>query len=90
MSLHKPDLILLDLMMPEMDGFQFVAEVQEHAEWLTIPIIVVTAKELTVNDINRLNGHVERVLQKGISPGGNLLRQICGLVKTCIRQQEIS
>jgi CheY-like chemotaxis protein len=90
MSLHKPDLILLDLMMPEMDGFQFVAEVQEHAEWLTIPIIVVTAKELTVNDIDRLNGHVERVLQKGISPGGNLLRQICGLVKTCIRQQEIS
>jgi CheY-like chemotaxis protein len=88
---HKqPHLVLLDLMMPEMDGFQFVTEIQRHPAWQRIPIIVVTAKDLEPEEIELLNGHVERVLQKGSEQEGNLLRQICGLVKTCIRQQEIS
>ena len=91
MTQYKPDLILLDLMMPEMDGFQFVSEVQQHPEWEDILIIVVTAKDLEPADIERLNGHVERVLQKGTTEkDGNLLRQICSLVKACIRQQELS
>ena len=55
-----------------------------------IPVIVVTAKDLVPADIEKLNGHVERVLQKGTAEkDGNLLRQICSLVKACIRQQEI-
>jgi CheY-like chemotaxis protein len=90
MTASQPHLILLDLMMPEMDGFQFVTEIQQHEKWQKIPIIVVTAKDLDPTEIEILNGHVERVLQKGIEQDGNLLRQICGLVKTCIRQQEIS
>jgi signal transduction histidine kinase/DNA-binding response OmpR family regulator len=85
-----PDLILLDLMMPEMDGFQFVTAMQQNPKWQHIPIIVVTAKDLTPDEINQLNGHVERVLQKGLDHSGNLLRQICDLVKACIRQQEIN
>ncbi len=89
MSLEQPDLILLDLMMPEMDGFQFISELQKLPEWQNIPIIVVTAKDLLPAEIEQLNGHVERVLQKGSGQDGNLLHQICSLIKACLRQQEI-
>jgi len=46
----QPMLILLDLMMPEMDGFQFIDRVRQHKNWRTIPIVVVTAKDLTKED----------------------------------------
>ena len=59
-------MILLDLMMPEMDGFEFVAELRrETRRGATFPIVVVTAKDLTAEDQRRLNGYVERILQKG-------------------------
>ncbi len=60
-----PALILLDLMMPEVDGFGFAAEVQRHPQWQQIPIVVVTAKDLTAEDKERLAGHVGSILQKG-------------------------
>jgi CheY-like chemotaxis protein len=71
-----PDLILLDLMMPEMDGFQFVHEFRKRREWRSVPIIVVTAKELTGADCRLLNGQVERVLQKGAFRRDELLAEI--------------
>ena len=46
----EPDVILLDLMMPEMDGFQLVAEIQKHPAWRRIPVIVLTARDLTAED----------------------------------------
>jgi signal transduction histidine kinase/CheY-like chemotaxis protein/putative methionine-R-sulfoxide reductase with GAF domain len=58
------DVILLDLMMPEMDGFQLVAEMQKHPTWSRIPVIVVTARDLTVEDHARLNSGIEMVLRK--------------------------
>jgi signal transduction histidine kinase/CheY-like chemotaxis protein len=64
MHLERPSLIFLDLMMPEMDGFAFAAEVRRHPEWRSIPIVVLTAQDLTNEDRRRLNGHVEAVLQK--------------------------
>jgi CheY-like chemotaxis protein len=60
-----PDLILLDLMMPEMDGFEFVAELRKSESGRRIPVVVVTAKELSEEDRRRLNGQVRRVLHKG-------------------------
>ena len=60
-----PDLIVLDLMMPEMDGFEFVAELRKSESGRRIPVVVVTAKELTEEDRRRLNGQVRRVLHKG-------------------------
>jgi CheY-like chemotaxis protein len=60
-----PDLILLDLMMPEMDGFEFVAELRKSESGRRIPVVVVTAKELGEEDRRRLNGQVRRVLHKG-------------------------
>jgi hypothetical protein len=59
-----PDLILLDLMMPEMDGFEFAQLMQASEEWKRVPIVVLTAKDITEDDRLRLNGYVERVLQK--------------------------
>jgi signal transduction histidine kinase/DNA-binding response OmpR family regulator len=62
---HVPDLIVLDLMMPEMDGFEFVAELRKSESGRKIPVVVVTAKEITDADQRRLNGHVRSVLHKG-------------------------
>lgn len=80
MGYQQPDLILLDLMMPEMDGFQFLAELRKNPVWNTIPVIVVTAKDLTEEDRNRLNGYVEKVLLKDAAMLDDLLGEIHHLV----------
>ncbi|MBK9605206.1 MAG: response regulator [Betaproteobacteria bacterium] len=72
----RPDIIMLDLMMPEMDGFEFLVEMRGRAEWRDIPVLVVTAKDLTAEERGRLNGDVARVLQKGGSGLDELLAEI--------------
>ena len=62
---HVPDLIVLDLMMPEMDGFEFVAELRKSESGRRIPVVVVTAKEIGAEERRRLDGQVRRVLHKG-------------------------
>ena len=59
-----PDVIVLDLMMPEMDGFEFLDGIRQHADWREIPVLVVTAKDLTSEDRARLNVGAERILHK--------------------------
>jgi CheY-like chemotaxis protein len=59
-----PSLIILDLMMPEMDGFEFVASLHNRPDWRAIPIIVVTSMDISAADRERLGG-VGRILQKG-------------------------
>ena len=59
-----PDLILLDLMMPEMDGFEFLRELRQRPAFADVPVIVVTAKELTAEDIRILSGQTERIIAK--------------------------
>jgi CheY-like chemotaxis protein len=60
-----PDLVLLDLMMPEMNGFEFLEALRARESWRAVPVVVITAKELTDEDRRRLNGGVERVVAKG-------------------------
>ena len=60
-----PDLVLLDLMMPEMNGFEFLEALRAREAWRAVPVVVITAKELTDDDRRRLNGGVERVVAKG-------------------------
>ncbi|HKT08455.1 MAG TPA: response regulator [Gemmatimonadaceae bacterium] len=77
---QRPSLILLDLMMPVMDGCQFAAELRKHDEWNDIPVVVITAKDLTAEDRRALNGDVQGVLQKGAFGREDLLREIRHLV----------
>jgi CheY-like chemotaxis protein len=76
MEHERPCLILLDLMMPEMDGFEFADEVRRRPEWRTIPIIVLTALNLTDEQRQRLNGYVETILQKESDSREALLDQL--------------
>ncbi len=62
---HLPDLILLDLMMPEVSGFDVVDALRANPATRHIPVLIVTAKELTSEDKQRLSGHVTAILQKG-------------------------
>jgi CheY-like chemotaxis protein len=77
---EKPDLILLDLMMPEMDGFEFLERIRGEENWREIPVIVTTAKELDDSDRERLSGEVERVMQKGNYSRDELVREICDVI----------
>jgi CheY-like chemotaxis protein len=72
--------------MPEMDGFEFLAEMHRHDDWKAIPVIVITAKELTADDRARLNGHVIRVLQKGMYSRDELLEQVSRLIAERIQK----
>jgi PAS domain S-box-containing protein len=73
-----PDAILLDLMMPEMDGFEFIAQVRAESRWQRIPVIVVTAKTLTAEDRARLNG--QHLVHKGEYSGKAVLAALDELV----------
>ena len=80
MKRERPSLILLDLAMPEMDGFEFAAEVRRHSEWQSIPIVILTARDLSSEDRHRLNGHVETVLRKHGETSESILEQVRDLL----------
>ena len=71
-----PDVIVLDLLMPEMDGFDFLVEMRQRPEWRDIPVLVLTAKDLSAEDHKRLNGYVEQVMRKSASELSELLREL--------------
>jgi CheY-like chemotaxis protein len=75
-----PDVILLDLMMPEMDGFELVAALQANTAWRAIPVVVVTALDLTAEDRQRLNGGVEQILSKHAFPPAELMARLGALL----------
>ncbi len=89
-----PQLILLDMMMPRMDGFEFLEELRKLPVGSNIPVIVITAMDLSASDHQRLNGSVEQVLQKGAYTQSQLLEEVKGLVKGLARTkrstQEVS
>ena len=71
-----PGLILLDLMMPVMDGFEFALELRRNPAWIAIPVVVLTAQDLTLADRERLNGKIERIVQKGSFNTNDLIDQL--------------
>jgi signal transduction histidine kinase/DNA-binding response OmpR family regulator len=73
---QRPSLILLDLLMPQMNGFEFLAELQTRPEWRSIPVVVVTAKDLTAEEHARLSGQVSEVLRKGNYTRERLLSEV--------------
>ena len=84
-----PDLIILDLMMPGMDGFEFVEILRQTPEWSYIPIIIVTAKTLTAKDNQRLDG-VARVYQKADFNRQDLLNDVKSLVSANVNSTSIA
>jgi len=78
---RRPALILLDLLMPEMDGFEFMHELRRRPEGGHVPVIVITSKNITAEDRQRLNGHVTQILQKGGYSIEQLLEEIQRLVQ---------
>lgn len=76
-KISTPSVILLDLMMPEMDGFTFISELEKNAAWRNIPIIIVSAKELSNDERDYLQKHTDNVLQKGAYTRQELIDAIC-------------
>ncbi len=72
---RPPRAIVLDLMMPGMDGFEFLATLRENPAWRAIPVVVVTAMELTAAQRARLEHSTERVIQKSATSREELLRE---------------
>jgi signal transduction histidine kinase/DNA-binding response OmpR family regulator len=75
-----PGLIILDLMLPELDGFGFLAELRANRAWAAVPVVVVTAMDLTVEERARLSRSAQRVLQKGAYDRDSLLREVRSVV----------
>ena len=85
MAESLPDIILLDLTMPVMDGFEFVAEVRRCENWRTVPIIVLTAKDVTREESEQLAGRTAHIWQKGAVNLDDLAEQIRRLLPTSTR-----
>ncbi|MEG5065725.1 response regulator [Microcoleus sp. B3-A4] len=80
LKVARPHLILLDLTLPEMDGFELIGELRKSHSGDPIPIVVITGKDLTPAESQQLNGYVERVLQKGVYSCDSLLRDVRSIV----------
>jgi len=78
---EKPDLIILDLMMPEMDGFAVLDILKRDPETANIPIIVASAKELTPNEKGRLEGQIQSLMQKGDFLNDEFLSEVRALLE---------
>ena len=82
----QPNLVLLDLMMPEMDGFEFLAELRNNKQRQAIPVVVVTGADLSEADYRHLNGGVEKVLSKSAYSREELFEQVRALVAQYVEQ----
>jgi CheY-like chemotaxis protein len=71
-----PDLVVLDLMMPNVNGFDVVEALKSRPETAGVPILIFTAKEINAADRQRLNGYVEKIVQKGDFNAKGFLREV--------------
>jgi signal transduction histidine kinase/CheY-like chemotaxis protein len=82
LSAGAPAAILLDLLMPEMDGFEFIEQLRQRPDGRDVPVVVVTGKDLTEADRRRLNGHASRIVRKGGFSPAQLAAELRALVGT--------
>ncbi len=77
---EQPNLLILDMMMPEMDGFTVLDELRKSPQTAEIPVIVVTAKELTTDEKDRMRGRIQKLMQKGDFMSDDLLDEVKALL----------
>ncbi|MGI0479375.1 response regulator [Geminocystis sp. CENA526] len=80
-KIHAPQLILLDLMMPKIDGFQFINLLRQNLEWAKIPVIIITAKDLSEQERQNLNHYAQDIIRKGAYDRQLLLQEIHSLIE---------
>ena len=78
---EHPDLVILDLMMPEVDGFAVLDALRSKPDTANIPVIVATAKELTVDEKARLQGQIQSLMQKGDFLNDEFLEEVRSLIR---------
>jgi CheY-like chemotaxis protein len=83
-----PSLILLDLKMPVMDGFEMITELHKHEDWRKIPVVVVSGKDLTPEDRQQLQGRVQKTLQKGDFGREELMREVQQTVRLFLAERD--
>jgi threonine synthase len=78
---ERPDLVVLDLMMPEMDGFSVLEALKADPDTADIPVIVSTAKELTEEEKGRLKGQIQSLMQKGDFMSDDFLDEVRSIIR---------
>ncbi len=78
---RHPDLIILDLMMPNLDGFSLLDELKSDDRTMDIPVIVISAKDLTSEEVKRLSGKIEGIHQKGLLSIQTLRTQVSSVLE---------
>jgi PAS domain S-box-containing protein len=85
LAVQLPSVVLLDLVMPEMDGFEFAEALRAREQWRDVPVVVLTAKDVTQADRVRLAGSVTRIVVKGPHRMDESLREACGSILAAVR-----
>jgi len=90
LAVMRPSIILLDLVMPVMDGFEFLVRFNAHSEWRDIPIILLTAADLTTSERDLLETSVDRIIGKSSCDINDLLGELKHLLESLTDDEEVS
>ncbi len=87
LEIKLPDILVLDLMMPDLNGFGVIEKLQNNPKTINLPVIIVTAKDLTKEDKLRLNGNVISILTKDENTSQNLVKTIKRILRQLDKQE---